>query len=168
MARQSNGSYIAPANTTAVAGTTIKAAPYNSLNTDLGNEITNSVDRLGRGGMQADLPLGNHKVTGAIAGVAATDLATVAQVQSSVVSLAAVVAGTADAITANFNPTLTVLTAGMRLRWISTGPNTVVAPTINFDTLGALTIVKGVSSALLAGDTGASGYPCEMWAWGWD
>lgn len=76
MPRQANGNYLPPANTAAVSGTTISSSAYNTLETDIGTEITNSVDRLGRSAMQAALPMGGNKVTGAADPTASTDLAT--------------------------------------------------------------------------------------------
>lgn len=62
MPRQANGTYLQPANTNAVSGTTISSSAYNNLQTDLGNEITNSVDRGGRGSMTANLNLGSYQI----------------------------------------------------------------------------------------------------------
>ena len=62
MPRQANGTYLQPANTTAVSGTTISSSAYNTLQTDLGNEITNSVDRGGRSAMAANLNLGSYQI----------------------------------------------------------------------------------------------------------
>lgn len=64
MPRGSTGAYVAPSGTTAVSGQTIAASSFNTLETDIGSEITNSVDRLGRGGMLAALPMNSNKITG--------------------------------------------------------------------------------------------------------
>src|SRR5258708_7301291 len=74
--RQSNGNYIAPANTAAVSGQTISSTAFNTLETDIGTEITNSVDRGGRSAMQANLPMGANKITGMADPTVATDAAT--------------------------------------------------------------------------------------------
>lgn len=76
MPRQANGNYIAPANTAAVSGTSISATAFNTLETDIGTEITNSLDRLGRSAMQAALPMGNNNITGMADPVVSTDAAT--------------------------------------------------------------------------------------------
>jgi hypothetical protein len=76
MPRQSNGTYVAPSNTAAVSGQTISSTAYNSLQTDLGSEITNSVDRLGRSAMQANLPMGSYLINNLGTPVASTDAAT--------------------------------------------------------------------------------------------
>ncbi|MGX1105458.1 hypothetical protein [Bradyrhizobium elkanii] len=76
MPRQSNGTYQQPANTAAVSNTPIGSTAYNSLITDLGNEITNSLDRGGRSAMTAPLPMGSQKITGMADPTVATDGAT--------------------------------------------------------------------------------------------
>jgi len=53
MPRNSSGVYSKPAGTTAVAGNLIDPVPWNSLTTDLGNEITNSLPRDGSAPMTA-------------------------------------------------------------------------------------------------------------------
>lgn len=82
MARQANGTYIQPANTAAVSGQTISSTAFNTLITDVGTEITNSLDRQGRSAMQAALPMGNNKITGLATPTAATDAATKAYVDT--------------------------------------------------------------------------------------
>lgn len=76
MPRQSNGSYLPPANTAAVSGTTISSTAFNTLETDIGTEITNSLDRQGRSAMQANLPMGSNKITGMADPTVSTDAAT--------------------------------------------------------------------------------------------
>jgi microcystin-dependent protein len=76
VARQANGQYIQPANTAAVSGQAINSVAFNSLVTDLGTEITNSVDRLGRSAMQAALPMGANKITGMADPTVPTDAVT--------------------------------------------------------------------------------------------
>lgn len=80
MPRQTSGSYQQPNGTAAVSATTIGSVQYNSLITDLGSEITNSLDRLGRAAMLAALPMGGQKITGMANGTATTDGATMANV----------------------------------------------------------------------------------------
>jgi hypothetical protein len=76
MSRQANGVYLPPANTAAVSNQPIGSAAFNTLITDIGTEITNSVDRLGRSAMQAALPMGNNKITGLATPTVSTDAAT--------------------------------------------------------------------------------------------
>lgn len=76
MPRQANGNYLAPANTAAVSGQSISSTAFNTLETDIGTEITNSVDRGGRSAMTAALPMGGQKITGMADPTASTDGAT--------------------------------------------------------------------------------------------
>lgn len=57
MSRNASGSYTLPANSVgpAVAGTTISPADFNSTAADIATELTNSLDRGGRGAMTAAL-----------------------------------------------------------------------------------------------------------------
>ncbi|WP_038950368.1 hypothetical protein [Bradyrhizobium genomosp. III] len=75
MPRQANGSYQQPANTSAVSGTSISSSAYNTLITDIGSELTNSLDRNGRSAMAAALPMGGNKITGIADPTVATDAA---------------------------------------------------------------------------------------------
>ena len=65
-----------PANTAAVSATTISSTAFNTLVTDIGTELTNSVDRGGRSAMTAALPMGNQKITGMAEPTVSTDGAT--------------------------------------------------------------------------------------------
>ena len=65
-----------PGGTAAVSGASISSTAFNTLETDIGTEITNSVDRLGRGGMQANLPMGGYRAVNAADPLVSTDLAT--------------------------------------------------------------------------------------------
>jgi len=64
MPRNSSGSYTSPPGDAAVPGTTISSVAYNGQNSDFAAEITNSLDRNGRGGMLANLPMGGNRITG--------------------------------------------------------------------------------------------------------
>jgi hypothetical protein len=58
MSRNSVGTYSLPTGTTPViSGTTVSSSNENSVRTDLANELTNSLDRQGRGAMLAPLAL---------------------------------------------------------------------------------------------------------------
>jgi microcystin-dependent protein len=76
MPRQANGTYVQPANTAAVSGQPISSTAFNTLETDIGTEITNSLDRLGRSAMQAPLPMGGNKITGMADPTVSTDAVT--------------------------------------------------------------------------------------------
>ena len=55
MPRDANGNYTLPAGNPVVTNTTIDSAWANPTMSDIGNELTNSLDRSGRGGMLAPL-----------------------------------------------------------------------------------------------------------------
>ncbi|WP_194483437.1 hypothetical protein [Bradyrhizobium sp. CCBAU 21365] len=76
MPRQSNGTYQQPANTAAIPTTPISSTAYNALITDIGTELTNSLDRGGRSAMTAPLPMGGQKITGMADPSVSTDGAT--------------------------------------------------------------------------------------------
>jgi hypothetical protein len=76
LARQANGQYLQPANTAAISGQTISSTAFNTLVTDIGIELTNSLDRGGRSAMTAALPMGGQKITGMAEPTLATDGAT--------------------------------------------------------------------------------------------
>ena len=161
MPRQSNSTYQAPANTAAVSHAQISSTAFNTLETDIGSEITNSLDRLGRGAMQANLPMGGFRITGQLAGSATNDGAVVSQVQSDVLSQAVSVSGV-DTIVLTFAPQFVgPLVTGTKIRWTSPGPNTTTSPTVNVDTIGAVNLLRNGGASLAIGDTGASGYECE-------
>lgn len=76
MSRNSSGAYTQPNGTSAVSGATIDPTAFNSLISDIGTELTNSLDRGGRGALTADLNAGGFKVTNAATPVSSSDLAT--------------------------------------------------------------------------------------------
>jgi hypothetical protein len=62
MPRASSGVYTLPAGNPVVTGTTIQSTWANTTMSDVGNELTNSLDRGGRGGMTAALKAINGSV----------------------------------------------------------------------------------------------------------
>jgi hypothetical protein len=64
MPRNVSGVYLLPASSVnpPVPSTTIVSADYQSEQVDIGNEITNSLDRLGRAPMLNDLPMGGFNL----------------------------------------------------------------------------------------------------------
>lgn len=161
MPRNGSGIYGPPAGTAAVPNTTIESADYNSVVTDISEALTDSINVDGTAPFQANQPMATFKFTGLGAGSAATDSAQLGQVQNSIVSHAASVGGTADAITATFAPVFTAYTAKMRFRFTAGGANTIANPVIDVDGLGDKTIKKHNSAALVVGDITGSGHVCE-------
>jgi len=61
--RNSSGTYTLPAGNPVVTGTTISSTVANNTLSDIGTEITDSLDRSGKGGMLAQLALVNGSVS---------------------------------------------------------------------------------------------------------
>lgn len=161
MPRQANGTYQQPANTSAVSNATIGSSANNTLITDIGTELTNSLDRAGRSSMTAALPMGGNKITGMADPVATTDAATKNYVlQSSQQQVASSYAntGSADALTCACTPTVTALTNGMTFFIRCAAANATTTPTFAPDSIAAAVIVKGSGSALTAGDIAGAGF----------
>jgi hypothetical protein len=84
MSRNSSGTYSQPGGTAAVSGATIDPTAFNTLITDLGAELTNSLDRGGRGAMTAAMNMGGFKAYNAADPTVSTDLATKSYVDTAV------------------------------------------------------------------------------------
>jgi microcystin-dependent protein len=84
MPRNSAGTYSLPASDVnpPISNTTIDPVAFAAQNADIGSELTNSVDRLGRGAMQAPLAMGGNNITNAGAPVAQADVARLADIAS--------------------------------------------------------------------------------------
>ena len=151
MPRNGSGLYVPPpANYPAVSATTITAADRNAIDADVATALTNSIAVNGESVVTADIPFGNNKLTGVKDGTLAKDAANVSQIQNSNAILLASVAGT-DTITASLSPALTAYANGQIFTLIPANTNT-GAVTININGLGAKSITKNGSTALVAGD----------------
>ena len=109
MPRNASGVYTLPAGNPVISGTTIESTWANTTMSDVGNEITNSIDKGGRTSPIANLPMNNFRHYGALAASANGQY---------------VVFGQAGAVFADL--TLTTLTVGT----IAGGPNFPVSPTV--------------------------------------
>jgi plastocyanin len=157
MARDGSGTYSLAA-TMAVANETASSTTVNAVMDDIAQALTDSINKDGTKAYAANQSMGGNKITSLAAATALTDAANLSQVQKGNAQQATTVAGTADAITLAFTPAITSYTTGQVIRWTSGGVNTVVAPTINVDSLGAKTVKKNPgAAALVAGDLGAAG-----------
>lgn len=83
MPRNSSGDYSLPAGTLVNTGDTLLVSQHNPPMQDLEQAISSSLDRDGKGGMRADLPMGGNKITNVAPGTDPTDVATVSQIASS-------------------------------------------------------------------------------------
>jgi hypothetical protein len=157
-----SGTYTLPAGSVQADGTTADAADVNTPFQDIETSLSAVILRNGAAPFSANQSMGGNKITSLGAATVATDAIQAGQAQSDIISQATAVAGTADAITATYSPPFTAYTANMKIRFTSTGANTVTAPTINVDGLGAKTIKQGAGAALSAGNIGASGAIHEL------
>ena len=132
-----------------VTGTIISSTAFNALTADLATGLSTAMTKDGQTSATANIPMGSFKFTGLGAGAAATDSATIAQVQSSFGTFLTV-SGT-DTITGTANPALTAYAVGQSFKFLPAATNTGAA-TINISALGAKSIVKNGSTALSAGD----------------
>jgi microcystin-dependent protein len=79
MPRNSQGDYSLPAGSIVNTGDTVLPSQHNPPLQDIAQSLTNSLDRNGKGGMLADLPMNDKKITGLKPGTNSTDAATVGQ-----------------------------------------------------------------------------------------
>jgi len=151
MAYNGSGTFlINTAGQPVVPNTVISATAFNALTADLANGLSTCITKDGQTTPTANIPMGNNKITGLAAGTAGTDAANLSQVQSSTAKLLQSVTGT-DTITAAMVPALTAYAAGQMFYFVAAGDNT-GAVTINIDSLGAKSVTRDGSTALVAGD----------------
>lgn len=148
-----NGSGVFNINTSGqpvASGTVISSTAFNLLTADLANGLTLCITKDGQSTPTANIPMGNNRIITLANGLAATDAATLGQVQSSIAKLLTSVTG-ADTITAVASPTLAAYTLGQMFYFVAAGANTTTV-TINIDSLGAKSITRDGTTALAAGD----------------
>ena len=148
-----NGSGVFQINTAGqpvVSGTVISSTAFNALTADLATGLSTCITKDGQTTPTANIPMGNYKFTGLGAGSAATDSATLGQVQSTVVKLIGSVSGT-DTITGSLTPALTAYAAGQMFYFVAAGDNT-GAVTLNLNSLGAKNVTKNGTTALSASE----------------
>jgi hypothetical protein len=133
-----------------VTGTVISSTAFNALTADLATGLSTCVTKDGQTNPTANLPMAGYKLTGLGNGSAATDSATLGQVQGGVVSLINSISGT-DTITGSLSPALTAYAAGQMFYFVAAGANT-GAVTLNINSLGAKSVTRDGSTALVAGD----------------
>jgi hypothetical protein len=133
-----------------VPNTVISATTFNALTNDLANGLSTCITKDGQTTPTANIPMGNNKITGLAPGTSGTDAANLSQVQGSTAKLLQSVTGT-DTITAAMVPALTAYAAGQMFYFVAAGDNT-GAVTINIDSLGAKSVTRDGSTALVAGD----------------
>lgn len=82
MPRASDGTHSLPPGTLVSSGDTVLVSQHNPAMQDISTSLTNSLDRDGRGGMRANLPMGGKRITNLAAGVDSADAATMAQLSN--------------------------------------------------------------------------------------
>lgn len=150
MPRNGAGTYSLPAGNPVVTNTTISSTWANNTLSDIGTALTQSLTKDGQTTSTANQPMGGFKFTGLGSGSAATDSINLGQAQSSASQMLAAVSGT-NTITASLNPTLTAYTSGQTFRFVASASNT-GAVTININGLGAKSITRNGTTALITGD----------------
>lgn len=154
MARDGSGNYALPEAAFA-SGDTISSTKVNSNFSDIAAALTASIAKDGQTTPTANLPMGGYKHTGLGAGSAATDSATLGQVQAQAYIWCGTASGTADAITLSPSPAITAYAAGQCFRWISSASPNTGAMTIAVSGLTAKA-AQNDGAALAAGDHAAS------------
>jgi hypothetical protein len=132
-----------------VTGTTITSTAFNLLTADLATGLTTALTKDGQTTPTANIPMGTFKITGLGAGSAATDAAQYGQLQAGATTIATVT-GT-DTLTGSVAPALGAYATGNLFSFVAASTNTGAA-TINLNGLGAKSITKQGTTALIAGD----------------
>lgn len=153
MSRNGSGTYSLPSGNPVVTGTTISSTTHNTTMSDIATALTTSIASDGQTTPTANLPMGGYKHTGVANGSSRTDYASLGQIQDSTAQLVTVT-GT-DTIVATSSPAVTAYATGQTFRFVSAGANTGAA-TFNLNSLGAKSITKLGTTALVAGDIPAS------------
>lgn len=159
MPRNGSGSYNLP-NGPFVPSTVISSTTMNQNLSDLGTALTQSIANDGQTTPVANLPMATFRHTNVGNAVSRTDYAAAGQVQDSSLQWLTSVSG-ADTITASITPSPSAYVAGQTFRFTAAGANTVTAPTLNINGLGAKTITKRGAAPLVAGDI-ASGQVVQV------
>lgn len=111
MPRNGSGTYTFP-TPSFVTKTVISSSSVNANQTDIANEMTNSLPRDGQAAPTADIPFGGNKITGLGNGVSATDSTTLGQVQSQEYIWCGTAGGSKNALTLTPTPAITAYAAG--------------------------------------------------------
>lgn len=159
MSRNGSGTYSLPAGNPVTTGTTISSTWANTTLSDIATALTNSIAIDGQSTPTANLPMGTFKLTGMGLGTALTDSLSLTQAQNGGFSYLSTVAGT-NTITATASPVPSAYAAGQTFRFVAAATNT-GATTLNISSLGAKSITKRGSVALVGGEI-VSGALCEV------
>jgi microcystin-dependent protein len=157
MARDVNGNYTLPVGTPVVSGTVVSSVAFNTFAADVGSELTNSVDRAGRGAPTADLPMGGHRHTNVANANARNTYTATADVQDQNTVWCGVAGGTANALTLTPVPAITQYKDGQKFSVKVGAATNSGAVTAAVSGLAALPVVKNGGTALAANDLPPNG-----------
>ena len=150
-----------------VFDTIIDETAVNSEMDDIAAALTQSVSKDGQTTMTGNLKMGGNKLTNAGDASAQNEYTTAGQVQKGTASYLFSIGGTANAITAVAAFSMAAYTAGQQFIFVPTANNSSTTPTININNIGALTIKRDASAALVANDI-VSGRPAKLYYNGTD
>ena len=159
--RNGSGTYNLPAGNPVVTGTTISSSTMNSTMTDIATALTGSIAANGETPVTANIPFNNFKLTGVATATVRTDAATLGNIQDGTCNWVAA-GGSADAITATYNPAITVLLDGQICYVRAGAANATTTPTFAPSGLTAHTITRTGGQALVAGNIYGAGHELEL------
>ena len=132
-----------------VTNTVISSTAFNALTADLATGLSTTLTKDGQTTPTANIPMGTFKITGLGAGTSSTDAVNLSQLQNSTGTFLTV-SGT-DTITGTVSPSVGAYAVGQIFAFVAAATNT-GAVTINISSLGAKSITRLGSTALIAGD----------------
>lgn len=132
-----------------VTGTVISSSVFNALTADLATGLSTCITKDGQTTVTANIPMNSFKFTGLAAGTAATDSVRLGQIQAGAATLITVT-GT-NTYSGTMTPALSAYAAGNTFTFLVPNTNT-TSCTLNIDGLGAKSITRDGTTALVAGD----------------
>jgi hypothetical protein len=132
-----------------VTGTVISSSVFNALTADLATGLSTCITKDGQTTVTANIPMNSFKFTGLAAGTAATDSVRLGQLQAGAATLITVT-GT-NTYAGTMTPALSAYAAGNTFTFLVPNTNT-TSCTLNIDGLGAKSITRDGTTALVAGD----------------
>jgi hypothetical protein len=154
MARNGSGVYSLP-ESAFTYNTVIDQAAVNSNFSDIASALTASIAADGQTTVTASLPLNSNKLTGLAVGSAATDSASLGQVQAEAFIWCGTMTGSANAGVLTPSPAITAYAAGQRFVWMASSNVNTGAMTVAVSGLSTIA-AQNDGSALAAGDHAAS------------
>ena len=150
MARNGSGTYNLPAGNPVTTGTTISSTWANGTLSDMASALTGSVASDGQTTPTANLPMGTFAHTNVGNATVRTMYPSAGQLQDGVITYLTSVSGT-NTITAVAALGMNAYAIGQKFLFVSSGGNTGAA-TLNINSIGAKSITKNGTTALVSGD----------------